>query len=101
MEHNGNPSPFYFSYFDKKCKNIGILLKVVKGWRPQTIIYVCVRARAAVKGIAIKIEKLVVISISILVLNLRGKEYSTCGIDLKISQFHQTCLTFGLNYYMA
>jgi hypothetical protein len=72
MEHNGNPSPFYFSCFDKKCKNIGILLKVVKGWRPQTIICVCVcaRARAAVKGIAIKIGKLVVISISILVLNL-------------------------------
>lgn len=74
MEHNGNPSPFYFSCFDKKCKNIGILLKVVKGWRPQTIIYMCVcacaRARAAVKGIAIKIGKLVVISISILVLNL-------------------------------
>jgi hypothetical protein len=72
MEHNGNPSPFYFSCFDKKCKNIGILLKVVKGWRPQTIIYMCVcaRARVAVKGIAIKIGKLVVISISILVLNL-------------------------------
>jgi len=40
MEHNGNPSPFYFSCFDKKCKNMGILLKVVKGWRPQTIIYI-------------------------------------------------------------